>query len=376
LDRSDPERFPAYPPSGQGGIIGHTSTKLRITAVACEVHGEQLVLLVVGFLLTGGLGAWLTHRFQARAWDHQHEVEQRDQERQQALRTFEEVSTRLDKQQYRTRRLYREARKMARGTGSTADLDDARAAYDEAVVDYYANFHRTMALVQTYFGPGLKEKLEYIIYQRFETLRRHLNTMVTIVSENNEHVKVPRLDRSIDELSGDIYKLNVDMLNLLEEDRLGRRAPPAPQVEASPPTEEPTLRTGDQGKHVLRLQRALNRTGEVSLSVDGTLGEETSTAVRSFQRSHNLPADGIVGQKTWAALPMAPPTLQMGDQGEHVRRIQQALNRTGEVPIDVDGIYGQGTWAAVRSFQRLHNLDADGIVGPKTWAALFEEERQ
>jgi murein L,D-transpeptidase YcbB/YkuD len=114
----------------------------------------------------------------------------------------------------------------------------------------------------------------------------------------------------------------------------------------------------------------------VAISVDGMLGEKTSTAVRSFQRLHNLPADGIVGPKTWAALPVAPPTVQMGDEGEYVRRVQQALNRTDEVAIDMDGIYGQRTWEAVRSFQRLHNLDADGIVGPKTWTALFEEHRQ
>ena len=338
--------------------------------------GEQLLLLVVGFALTGGLGAWLTNRFQARAWDHQHEVEQRDQERQQALRTFEEVSTRLDKQLYRMRRVYREARKKALGTRRKTDIDEARAEYIEVNLEYYANYHRTLALVQTYFGAGVKEELEGVIYERFEALSRRLNAMLTIVSENDEHIKVPQLGPSLGELSGRIYQLNLNMLSLLEENRLGRRAPPAPQADASPSSEEPTLHTGDQGKHVLRLQRALNRTGAVSISVDGTLGEETSTAVRSFQRSHNIPADGIVGPKTWAALPVAAPTLQMGDQGEHVRRIQQALNRTGEVAIEVDGIYGYGTWAAVRSFQRSRNLDADGVVGSKTWAALFEEHPQ
>ena len=84
----------------------------------------------------------------------------------------------------------------------------------------------------------------------------------------------------------------------------------------------------------------------------------------------------LLGPKTWAALPEAPPTVQMGDEGEQVRRVQQTLNRTKEAAIDMDGIYGQGTWAAVRSFQRSHNLDADGIVGPETWAALFEEDLQ
>jgi peptidoglycan hydrolase-like protein with peptidoglycan-binding domain len=40
----------------------------------------------------------------------------------------------------------------------------------------------------------------------------------------------------------------------------------------------------------------------VDISVDGVFGEETSTAVRKFQRSRNLDADGIVGPDIWAAL--------------------------------------------------------------------------
>jgi hypothetical protein len=327
--------------------------------------GGQLLLLVVGFLLTGVLGAWLTNRFQRQASEEQRKVEQRDLERQQALKTFEEVSTRLDKQLYRTRHLYLEARKKVRGAGSTTDIVEARAAYQEILHEYNANWHRTLALVQTYFGLGLRQELENDIYGRFDTLSRRLDVIVDIVSTNNEHIKAPRLEGNIGELSGKITKFSIRMLKLLEENRLGPLAPPASQVESSPPVEEPTLHTGDQGKHVRRLQQALNRTGEVAISVDGTLGEETSTAIRSFQRSHNLPADGIVGPKTWAALPVAPPTLQMGDEGQFVRRVQQALNRTDEVAIDMDGIYGQRTWEAVRSFQRLHNLDADGIVGPR-----------
>ena len=275
--------------------------------------GGQLLLLVVGFLLTGVLGAWLTHRFQSRAWDEQHKVEQRDQERQQALKTFEEerqqalktfeeVSTRLDKQLYLTRRLYGEARKKARGAGDETDIDTARVAYQEVLHEYNANWHRTLALVQTYFGLGLRDDLENIIYERFDRLTRRVEAMVDIVSTNEEHIKARRLDASIGELSGLIYRLNISMLKLLEENRLGLRAPAASQVESSPPVEEPTLHTGDQGKHVRRLQQALNRTGEVAISVDGMLGEKTSTAVRSFQRLHNLDADGIVGPKTWTAL--------------------------------------------------------------------------
>lgn len=57
-----------------------------------------------------------------------------------------------------------------------------------------------------------------------------------------------------------------------------------------------TLRKGDKGEEVKLLQTKLNITS------DGIFGDDTESAVMSFQREHNLVVDGIVGDKTWAAL--------------------------------------------------------------------------
>lgn len=58
------------------------------------------------------------------------------------------------------------------------------------------------------------------------------------------------------------------------------------------------------------------------------------------------------------------PTLQRGDRGDAVKRVQSKLG------LSADGVFGARTEAAVRQFQRDHNLVPDGIVGPRTWAAL------
>lgn len=57
-----------------------------------------------------------------------------------------------------------------------------------------------------------------------------------------------------------------------------------------------TLRKGDKGEEVKLLQEKLGITS------DGIFGNDTESAVMSFQREHNLVVDGIVGNKTWAAL--------------------------------------------------------------------------
>ena len=63
----------------------------------------------------------------------------------------------------------------------------------------------------------------------------------------------------------------------------------------------PTIRRGDTGEHVQHLQHRLTAHGW-RLDADGIFGPGTESAVRSFQRSRSLAADGIVGAQTWAAL--------------------------------------------------------------------------
>ena len=63
--------------------------------------------------------------------------------------------------------------------------------------------------------------------------------------------------------------------------------------------------------------------------------------------------------------------ISYGMQGDNVKRIQEALNKTGKYNLTVDGIWGDKTDAAVRDYQKSNNLTVDGIVGENTWASLF-----
>lgn len=62
-----------------------------------------------------------------------------------------------------------------------------------------------------------------------------------------------------------------------------------------------TLRKGDKGNEVKKLQTALNGAG-CTVTVDGIFGNATYTAVIAFQGYHGLTVDGVVGAKTWAKL--------------------------------------------------------------------------
>lgn len=62
------------------------------------------------------------------------------------------------------------------------------------------------------------------------------------------------------------------------------------------------LKRGSRGDLVRQLQTRLRSWGYYSGTVDGVYGAKTESAVRAFQKRNGLTADGIVGQKTAAAL--------------------------------------------------------------------------
>ncbi|GAA5035862.1 TIGR03767 family metallophosphoesterase [Streptomyces siamensis] len=127
----------------------------------------------------------------------------------------------------------------------------------------------------------------------------------------------------------------------------------------------PVVQQGASGERVRTAQYLLNDRG-VTLSVDGSFGPSTTGAVRFFQSSRGLSADGIVGPATWRALAVV---VQQGSSGPAVTALQRQLNAHGTA-LSVDGSFGSATGSAVRSFQSAHSLPADGVVASTTWQTL------
>lgn len=64
----------------------------------------------------------------------------------------------------------------------------------------------------------------------------------------------------------------------------------------------PTLRMGDKNEYVRNWQKYLNANGYFCGLEDGKFGVNTQNAVKAFQLTHNITADGIIGINTWACL--------------------------------------------------------------------------
>ena len=164
------------------------------------------------------------------------------------------------------------------------------------------------------------------------------------------------------------------------------------------------LRTGSRGNAVRLVQfwlrlAAENYTGLSNVTVDGSFGSGTASAVRAFQRLFGLTADGVVGTGTWAKLNevglavannlvgqnIQPgqfvTTLREGSTGTPVRALQYNLRLLAayyrDVPtVTVDGTFGAATRRAVIAWQEHAGLTVDGVVGRLTWQSIYDSAQQ
>jgi uncharacterized protein (TIGR02594 family) len=127
----------------------------------------------------------------------------------------------------------------------------------------------------------------------------------------------------------------------------------------------PVLRSGNRGAFVLDLQDQLVRLGYTLGQKDGVFGARTLAAVIAFQSENGLTADGIVGDRTWAALERAdhrkPRPVEMQDLLAKSRTVAEA--EKGKQAAAVGGTVASAG-VAVAQVQELAEVarQAEGIA--------------
>ena len=176
--------------------------------------------------------------------------------------------------------------------------------------------------------------------------------------------------------------------------------PPVYRTVTNPPANTYiTLRVGDSGDPVKKLQQALKKAGFYKGTPDGKYGESTYEAVLAFQKANGLTQTGNGNAATqkmlYGVTPTASPTpvpvtnppsfravtnppvgsnyvtLRMGDSGAPVELLQRALRNGGYFRGNVDGQYGAATYQAVIRFQANNGLKQTGNANAETQELLF-----
>lgn len=151
---------------------------------------------------------------------------------------------------------------------------------------------------------------------------------------------------------------------------------------------EPTLRKGSRGSEVKELQEKLIALGYDCGpdGADGIFGNNTYSAVRSFQWDMGMTVTGEADEKTLNSLKQAKPKeatetatveepilpeLKQGSRGDAVYLMQAALNLRKFPCGKADGEIGAQSLAALNRFKRSIGRDADGICDEDTWKKLL-----
>ena len=197
--------------------------------------------------------------------------------------------------------------------------------------------------------------------------------------------------------------LEVDGIATREVQRLlfGDTAPTATE---KPETGYKTLKYGDSGDAVKKLQKKLQELGYFEGTIGGNYKDLTVAAVKRYQKAMGLTADGVAtaelqkmlyeGAKPQAtatpaptAKPTAQPTaepeatkspyktLKKGMSGEAVKRLQTKLKELGYFDGNIGGNYQDKTVAAVKRYQKARGLEQDGVATPEVQAMLFAESK-
>jgi len=130
-----------------------------------------------------------------------------------------------------------------------------------------------------------------------------------------------------------------------------------------------TIRQGNTGDEV-KVAQYLTKFAAAG-KADGVFSADFVAHVCTWQRTHGLVPDGVIGPKTWKKMAEVAYTVSTSKnrKSRNVWAVQILLGRTV-----VDGIFGSKTKQAVAVFQTAVGIKSDGICSPATYLALIMNE--
>ncbi len=153
---------------------------------------------------------------------------------------------------------------------------------------------------------------------------------------------------------------------------------PTPTIEPAAQSGYAALRPGDMGDTVKDLQnRLMDLQYFDSDEATGYYGTVTTESVRLFQRTNQLPVDGIASEQTLQILysdTAQKYLVRQGDSGTDVASLQRRLKALRYFAKTATGYFGTATTAAIKAFQKRNGLSVDGIAGETTRDLLYSSK--
>ena len=120
-------------------------------------------------------------------------------------------------------------------------------------------------------------------------------------------IRVVDLEKKVEERDSEIVDLKYqvkDLASRMENQGGGSSSEPVSTYTSSGAIDQSGSSDGviKVSASVSDVQKALKNAGFYKGAIDGKIGQQTKKAIESFQRQHNLTADGVIGRRTWEEL--------------------------------------------------------------------------
>ena len=195
-----------------------------------------------------------------------------------------------------------DSRKTAAGKGvnvSNTLLRNMAVAFCEEIraAGYYPGIYANPDYINSYFGEEIFKKYDLWLAHYTDKTSREVNLW-----QYSSKGRVAGIDGNVD-----MNKCMVDYPAIISpkaEEPKKEETKEETKEESIVNVELTVLKKGSKGDQVKAVQRMLYALGYNlgKKPVDGDFGEKTDSAVRAYQKLHDLTVDGIVGEKTWNTL--------------------------------------------------------------------------
>lgn len=198
---------------------------------------DELIAIVVGFLLTTVLGGAWAQRLQTRSWVEQNKARLREQDLDRAGDTCASVMSLLDKRLYRMQRLLWAATAKPDGTIDAKDLEARRNEYVATLMDWNDRLNTNLSLVGSHFGDDAREDLERL-YAAFKQVGHDVEEVVLAAKKGEDTVKLATeverhfQGREPGSLNDDVYQFGLRLMGQLRDGKVGGEAPNLPRQQA------------------------------------------------------------------------------------------------------------------------------------------------
>jgi hypothetical protein len=165
---------------------------------------NELIKLIMGFVLTTLCGALLGFIFQRRHARYQWLRSRWEKELEEAQTVFEEVSRLLDRRLYRTRQL------LWAIDRKPEVRQERLSEYRTVVTEWNDNINRILALVAIHYTDNLRNVVDNKIGAEFVAIGHQLERAI----KSESKIDTKQLEQRVNQLAAQVYGFN---LNLLKE---------------------------------------------------------------------------------------------------------------------------------------------------------------